>query len=120
MRVATDAVWDALADPTRRRIVELLVREPLRAGTIADEFPVAAPTISRHLRVLRTAGIIEETRVADDARVKVYRLRPEPFGDLGAWIDQVQAFWRDRLSAFAAAVDDEMARPGAAGAHPTE
>jgi DNA-binding transcriptional ArsR family regulator len=106
--VANDVVWDALADPTRRRIVELLVRQPMRAGAVADEFPVAAPTISRHLRVLRQAGLIEEVRIDDDARVKLYRLRPEPFGDLGAWIDQVQAFWRDQLQAYAEAVDEAV------------
>ncbi len=99
--MANDAAWDALSDPTRRRIVELLAREPMRAGAVAEEFASAAPTISRHLRVLRRAGLIEETRVDADARVKVYRLRREPFGDLGAWIDQVQAFWRDRLAGFA-------------------
>jgi DNA-binding transcriptional ArsR family regulator len=107
--MANDVVWDALADPTRRRIVELLVARPMRAGAVADSFPVAAPTISRHLRVLRQAGLIEEVRVDDDARVKVYRLRQEPFGDLGAWLDQVQAFWRDRLDAFSQAVDESEA-----------
>ncbi|MFF1633541.1 ArsR/SmtB family transcription factor [Leifsonia sp. NPDC058248] len=103
--MATDVVWDALGDPTRRRIVEMLMREPMRAGAVAVAFPVAAPTISRHLRVLRRAGLIEEVRVDDDARVKLYRLRPEPFGDLSAWIDQVQAFWRDQLGAFADEVE---------------
>jgi len=108
--VANDEVWEALADPTRRRIVELLIREPMRAGAVADAFDSSAPTISRHLRVLRQAGLIEETRVDQDARVKVYRLRPEPFGHLGAWLDQVQAFWRDRLQDFADEVDDEVRR----------
>jgi DNA-binding transcriptional ArsR family regulator len=108
--MANEQVWEALADPTRRRIVELLTREPMRAGAVADAFDSAAPTISRHLRVLRRAGLIEETRVDDDARVKLYRLRPEPFGHLGAWIDQVQAFWRDRLEDFADAVDEELRR----------
>ena len=99
-----DATLDALADPTRRRIVELLGRSPMRAGAVAHEFDLAAPTVSRHLRVLRKAGLIEELRVEDDARVKVYRLRQEPLGDLSAWLDQVQAFWRDQLDAFAAHV----------------
>lgn len=106
--MTNDIVWEALADPTRRRIVELLTREPMRAGAVAGAFDSAAPTISRHLRVLRRAGLIEETRVDEDARVKVYRLRQEPFGDLGAWIDQVQAFWHDRLDGFADVVAVEM------------
>jgi DNA-binding transcriptional ArsR family regulator len=104
-----DATLDALADPTRRRIVELLGQSPMRAGAVASQFTLAAPTVSRHLRVLRKAGLIEELRVDDDARVKLYRLRHEPLGDLTAWLDQVQAFWRDQLDAFAAHVESTEA-----------
>jgi DNA-binding transcriptional ArsR family regulator len=96
----SDEAWSALGDSTRRRIVELLAVSPLRAGAVANAFDSTAPTISRHLSVLKAAGLIEETRVETDARVKVYRLRHEPFGDLGAWIDQVQAHWRTQLESF--------------------
>jgi DNA-binding transcriptional ArsR family regulator len=106
MATELDEVLVALADPTRRRIVELLGHKPTRAGEIAAQFDSAAPTISRHLRVLRQSGLIEETRVEDDARVKVYQLRREPFGHLGAWIDQVEAFWRDQLGSFAELVEN--------------
>lgn len=58
--------------------------------------------MSRHLRVLRTRGLIEEERVDDDARVRVYRLRRKPFADLQGWLDEVEAFWSDQLDAFKA------------------
>jgi len=96
-----DTILEALADPTRRAIVEMLRDSPQRAGAVAAAFPVAAPTISRHLRVLRLNGLIEEVRDESDARVKVYQLNQIPFTALGAWVDQVQAFWRDQLGAFA-------------------
>ena len=73
-----DATLAALADPTRRRVVELLRERPRRAGELAEAFGVSAPAMSRHLRVLRTRGLVEEERVDEDARVRVYRLRREP------------------------------------------
>jgi DNA-binding transcriptional ArsR family regulator len=90
----------ALADPTRRRIVELLRKEPRRAGDIAASLSVSAPSLSRHLRVLRKSGLIEGTEVEHDARVRLYRLRPERFQMLRAWLEEVEAFWAAELSAF--------------------
>jgi DNA-binding transcriptional ArsR family regulator len=101
-----DGILAALADPTRREIVDLLRDSPQRAGAIASRFDSAAPTISRHLRVLRDAGLIEE-QPEKDARVRTYRLREAPFGHLGAWVDQVQAHWRDQLAAFADYVEEQ-------------
>lgn len=95
-----DATLVALADPTRRRIVELLRDGPRRAGELAAAFPVSAPAVSRHLRVLRRSGLVEESGVAADARVRVYRLRRDPLVGLTAWLDQVQAYWTDQLGAF--------------------
>jgi DNA-binding transcriptional ArsR family regulator len=95
-----DAVLAALADPTRRRIVELLRERPHRAGELVSAFEVSAPAVSRHLRVLRRSGLVQEHGVDDDARVRVYQLRHEPFVALRAWLDQVQAFWTDQLGAF--------------------
>jgi DNA-binding transcriptional ArsR family regulator len=103
-----DGILTALADPTRREIVELLRNGPRRAGEISSRFDAAQPTISRHLRVLREAGLIEETPDAD-ARARRYQLRSAPFGHLGAWVDQVQAMWRDRLQDFAAYVTEQEA-----------
>ena len=97
-----DITLGALADPTRRGVVDLLRRRPRRAGELAAAFDLSAPAMSRHLRVLRTRGLIEEERVDHDARVRVYKLRPEPFRDLHEWLDEVEAFWTDQLSAFKA------------------
>jgi DNA-binding transcriptional ArsR family regulator len=95
-----DTTLAALADPTRRRIVELLRERPRRAGELAAQFDVTAPAVSRHLRVLRRSGLVDERGVDADARVRVYHLRREPLAALGAWLDQVQAFWTDQLTAF--------------------
>jgi DNA-binding transcriptional ArsR family regulator len=95
-----DSTLAALADPTRRRIVELLRDRPRRTGELAAEFAVSAPAVSRHLRVLRRSGLVEEHGLVDDARARVYQLRREPLVALQAWIDQVQAFWTDQLEAF--------------------
>ncbi|WP_155368627.1 ArsR/SmtB family transcription factor [Catellatospora vulcania] len=97
-----DETLAALADPTRRRIVELLRDGPRRPGELSAAFEISAPAISRHLRVLRRSGIVEERGVDSDARLRVYRLRPEPIVALQAWLDQVQAFWTDQLGAFKA------------------
>jgi DNA-binding transcriptional ArsR family regulator len=95
-----DTTLAALADPTRRRIVELLRERPRRAGELAAAFEVTAPAVSRHLRVLRRSGLVEEHGVDDDARVRVYHLRREPLVGLQAWVDQVHAFWTDQLGSF--------------------
>jgi DNA-binding transcriptional ArsR family regulator len=98
--VDLDAILSALADPTRRKVVDQLRTGPRRAGELARTFRMSPPAMSRHLRVLRTRGLIEEEHQDDDARVRVYRLRPEPFRDLHSWLDEVEAFWSDQLSAF--------------------
>ena len=97
-----DQTLAALADPTRRRVVELLRERPRRAGELAAAFRVSAPAMSRHLRVLRRRGLVEEERVDEDARVRVYRLRRERFRQLQEWLGQVEAFWTDQLDAFKA------------------
>jgi len=99
-----DRTLAALADPTRRRVVELLRERPRRAGELASAFRISAPAMSRHLRVLRTRGLVEEERVDDDARVRVYRLRREPFDALSLWLRELEAFWSDQLEAFGAHV----------------
>ena len=99
-----DRTLAALADPTRRRVVELLRERPHRAGELAAAFRTSAPAISRHLRVLRTRGLVEEERVDDDARVRVYRLRREPFDALSLWLRELEAFWGEQLESFGAHV----------------
>jgi DNA-binding transcriptional ArsR family regulator len=93
-----DRTLGALADPTRRGVVELLRKKPRRAGELAVAFDMSPPAMSRHLRVLRTSGLVEEEHQGDDARVRVYRLRPEPFRELQRWLDEVEAFWTRELN----------------------
>jgi DNA-binding transcriptional ArsR family regulator len=93
-------VLEALADPTRRRVVQLLGERPLRAGALADAAGTSAAVMSRHLRVLLAAELVADERVADDARLRVFRLRQAPLVALQAWLDQVQAGWTEQLGAF--------------------
>ncbi len=95
-----DRTLAALADPVRRQTVDLLRRGPRRPADLAAVLDVSPPVMSKHLRVLRTSRLIEDVPVEDDARMRLYRLRPEPFDGLGAWLEQVQAFWSDQLGAF--------------------
>jgi DNA-binding transcriptional ArsR family regulator len=95
-----DNTFSALADPTRRRVVELLRKKPRRAGDLAAAFGMSAPAMSRHLRVLRRTHLVEEDSLEEDARVRVYRLRRERFAALRGWLDEVEAFWGGQLEAF--------------------
>jgi DNA-binding transcriptional ArsR family regulator len=90
----------ALADPTRRRIVEMLGESPLAASEIHHAFPIAAPAVSRHLRVLREAGLIVEGGVPYDRRVRMYALAPEPIQGLSRWLEQVSGAWQTQLESF--------------------
>lgn len=95
-----DQTLSALADPTRRSVIELLRVEPRRAGELASSLGMSNPAMSRHLRVLRKTGLVEEEHASEDARVRMYRLRQEPFTALQRWLDEVHAFWSGELSAF--------------------
>lgn len=80
-------LW-ALADPTRRSVVELLRDEPRPAGEVARTLGATAAAMSRHLRVLRESGLVEPEADAADARLRVYRLRSEPFDELRRWVEE--------------------------------
>jgi DNA-binding transcriptional ArsR family regulator len=101
----------ALADPTRRRVVELLRKKPRRAGDLAAALSMSSPRLSRHLRVLRRSGLIEDSGVEQDARVSLYRLRPERFAMLRGWLDEVEAFWTAELDAFKAHTERTRTTP---------
>ena len=88
--IDVDGILTALADPTRRGVVDLLRVRPRRAGELAAAFDMTPPAMSRHLRALRTAGLVDEERGADDARVRIFRLRREPFEALHDWLDRVR------------------------------
>jgi DNA-binding transcriptional ArsR family regulator len=94
------AIFDALADPTRRQVVGLLGRGPQRAGELAAATGISGPRMSRHLRVLLDAGLVADERGRDDARVRMFRLRPQSVVALRAWVDQLQATWDHQLAAF--------------------
>ena len=97
----------ALADPTRRRVIELLGDRARRAGELAEAPGSSPPAMSRHLRILLEAGFVSDERVPDDARLRVFRLRPEPVEAVQAWLDQVQARWREQLDSFKRHVERE-------------
>jgi DNA-binding transcriptional ArsR family regulator len=93
-------VLDALADPTRRQVVQLLTDGPRRAGELAAAAGTSAPAMSRHLRVLLQAGIVADERPADDARTRVFWLRPEAITPVREWLDELQAAGDEQLASF--------------------
>jgi DNA-binding transcriptional ArsR family regulator len=100
---ALDRTLQALAEPTRRAVVGLLRHGPQRAGEIADALSMSRQAMSRHLRVLRQAGVIHEVDAAspdDDARARTYRLEAQSLADLQAWLGDVQAFRGMQMQAF--------------------
>jgi len=99
-----DAALGALADPLRRRTVELLAAGPLRAGALASALGVTPPTMSKHLRILRQGGLVTDTAPTFDTRVRIYQLRAEPLAGLHRWLADTQRAWGDQLEAFAAHV----------------
>lgn len=102
-----DQTLAALADPHRRRIVELLRVRPRRAGEIAEAVGLNPPALSRHLRTLKAHGLIEEAHPAFDARVRIYTLRPEPMTHLKSWLEQTEQLWAKQLAAFKAHLERE-------------
>jgi DNA-binding transcriptional ArsR family regulator len=91
-----DTVLQALADPSRRALLEILRDHPASAGELAEALPIARPGVSRHLRVMRDAGLVDVRR---DAQRRIYSLRPEAFVELDEWLDSYRALWRNRLDA---------------------
>jgi len=101
---STGATFQALADPTRRAVLDLLRRGALPAGQIAREFPVSRPAISKHLRLLRRARLVEERR---EGRHRLYRLNAEPLRGVEAWLEQYRVFWQTSLTRLKAFVEAE-------------
>ena len=94
----------ALADPTRRRIVELLARGERSAGDLVDQFDVSGPAISQHLKALREAGLVQ---VRADAQRRIYALDPAGLAEIDAWLESVRGFWNPRLDA----LERELRKP---------
>jgi DNA-binding transcriptional ArsR family regulator len=91
-----DMVLHALSDESRRTVLEILRDHPATAGELAEALPIARPGVSRHLRVLREAGLVD---VEARAQRRIYRLRPEPLAEVDAWVGRYRALWEDRLNA---------------------
>ena len=99
----------ALAEPNRRRIVELLGGGPQSAGTLAGRFALSAPAVSQHLKALREAGLV---RVAAEGQRRIYSLDPDGLAEVEAWIGKVRSFWSGRLDALEAALGQERGEQG--------
>jgi DNA-binding transcriptional ArsR family regulator len=91
-----DSVFEIIAEPNRRAILSLLVSSQQSVGEIERRLRMTQPTVSKHLRVLREAGFVESTV---DAQRRLYRLKPEPFEELDAWLARFRQFWSDQVDA---------------------
>lgn len=106
----TDRVFGALANPTRRDVLDLLLDGPRTVADIAARFDMARPSVSEHLRVLRECGLVEETR---QGRFRYYAVTPDPLHELQEWLSPYERFWRERLTAVGGVLDDVAAEEGA-------
>lgn len=104
-------VFQALADPTRRAVLDLLRAGSLPAGAIARQFPVSRPAISKHLRTLRRSRLVQEHR---QGRLRLYRLNPEPLEAVDSWLARYRGFWRANLSSLKTFVESGNAGKRAA------
>ena len=109
MQPSLDETFLALGDPARLAVIRLLRKKPRRSSDIASELSLSRPTTSRHLGVLRKAGLVEEITTEDDARGREYRLRQQPFARMRTWLDEVEAFWGEQLVSFKAHVERKHA-----------
>jgi DNA-binding transcriptional ArsR family regulator len=91
-----DAVLQALSDASRRTVLEALSDGPATVGELAALLPIARPGVSRHLRVLREAGLVD---VRKEAQFRVYNLRPEPLAEVDEWLKPYRSLWESRMSA---------------------
>lgn len=105
MKPNIDQTLAALADPHRRRAVELLGQKPRRAGELAEALGLPAPAMSRHLRELKQSGLVEETHPEFDARVRIYTLKEGAMADLKKWLAETERTWSDQLASFKAHVE---------------
>lgn len=104
-----DRTFAALAEPNRRKVVELLRDRPRRAGELASELQLSPPALSRHLRALRQSGLVEETLPEFDARVRIYALKDGAMDELRRWLDETERLWMAQLASFKAHVEREDA-----------
>ncbi|MCW2745366.1 MAG: transcriptional regulator [Mycobacterium sp.] len=103
-----DTAWAALTDPTRRALLELLRQQPRSVGELVAALGLSQPTTSKHLRVLRDAGLV---RVQPDAQRRIYALDPAPLAALDAWLQPYRDYWNPRLDALGAYLDRQSPTP---------
>jgi DNA-binding transcriptional ArsR family regulator len=104
MGVMTAETFDVLAEPTRRRILDLLLERPRSVGELVERLGTSQPGTSKHLRVLREAGLVD---VRKDAQRRWYELRADPLAEIDAWLEPYRALWADRLDALERHLDNE-------------
>jgi DNA-binding transcriptional ArsR family regulator len=92
----TTALFEILAEPSRRRVLDLLREQEHTVGGLVEALDMSQPSVSKHLRVLRDAGLVE---ASIDAQRRLYRLRPEPLAEVDAWLAPYRKFWRGKLAA---------------------
>ena len=103
-----DRTLSALADPHRRRVVDLLSHGPRAAGDLARALDLTAPAMSRHGLTLLQSGLVEESHPPFDARVRIYALRPEPMVHLLRWLEDAERLWSEQLLAFKANLEQHQ------------
>jgi DNA-binding transcriptional ArsR family regulator len=108
-----NAAFGALADASRREMIRLLLQKPRRAGELAECIDMSPQALSRHLRVLRKAGLVSERGIENDARVRIYSVHANALQPVQHWMAQVEDLWRRQLQAFKAFAED----PRRAGKH---
>ena len=91
----TTTLFEILAEPSRRRVLDLLLEQEHTVGELVEALDMSQPAVSKHLRVLRDARLVE-SRI--DAQRRVYSLRPEPLADIDAWLKPYRRFWRGKLA----------------------
>lgn len=106
LSAALDRMLEALADPKRRRAIELLGQRPRSAGELASELGLAPPAMSRHLRALKAGGLVEDGHPDFDARVRIYSLKDGATDELKRWLAETEALWMHQLGAFKRHVED--------------
>jgi len=104
---SSDAVFQALADPTRRAVLDLLRRGRRSAGEIACAFPVSRPAISKHLRRLRQSQLVREYR---QGRNRFYSINPQPLKEVDRWLTEYRVFWQGKLAGLKTFVEREAAK----------
>ena len=110
-KVVVESVFEIIAEPNRRAIWSLLVSSEQSVGEIERRLRMSQPTVSKHLRVLRDAGFVESTV---DAQRRLYRLKPGPFQEVDAWLDQFRRFWSphvDALERYLERMDEDQSTP---------